>query len=104
MIWFVLGAFTAFIYCYLVLPDIEYEEPFIKITIWPVLYCSMIIIPIWKEKAIHIHHWMVYMTIILLFRPYIPEYFMGFMILMIINGLCYKYRFHIITYNPYPLM
>lgn len=103
MIEIIYGAFTAFVYCYIFLHDNKEEDPYIKLTLWPFIYCSMIMIPIWNERAIHIHHWMIYLFVLVAYSKSIPLFLVGFLIVMLINNLKYEYSFNVITYNPYSL-
>jgi len=100
MFMIIVGLILSNIYCYNVLPRKEHEDPFIKITMWPILYRSMVIIPLNSTRAIHVHHWVLYMFI-LLFYGCLWEWFIGFCAGMIINGLTYADAFDFMMQNPY---
>ena len=74
----------------------------IDITIYPLLYNGIIIVPINKKKATHVHHWIIFLFILILsFFINIPEIIIGFSLFLFIQGICYNDRFEIITKNPY---
>jgi hypothetical protein len=62
----------------------------------------MIIIPINNEKALHIHHWLIYSIILLsgLFLK-IPEVITGFSLGLVFQGLLYDDCFDFLCENPY---
>ena len=92
------GLCIAAIYCYLCLPRIEKEKPAITFTLFPVLHDSMIIIPLGPNKALHLHHWLLF-SLLFLFR--MSEFQKGFSLGMVLQGLLYKDRFDFIVENPY---
>ena len=95
----ILGLISSIFYS-LCIMNKEKEPPNICITIYPILYQGMIIIPISEKSAIHIHHWILY-SFLLLFYIFIDIEVIGFMIGMIVQGLSYRDRFHIIEKNPF---
>ena len=102
MILYIIGLIISIIYSYLILPKINGKEPSIKITIPNLMYKSMIIIPYNKRKAIHIHHWIIFLCIILISFFYKnSKIIIGFSFGLLIQGLSYKDRFKIIRNNPY---
>ena len=78
----------------------EKESPNICVTLFPIMHNGMIIIPISETSAIHIHHWIFDSFIILLFNGLLDSEVIWFMIGMIMQGLSYKDRFHIIEKKP----
>ena len=62
----------------------------------------MIFIPINKTKALHIHHWLLYLLISILgFYFEIPKIIIGFCLGLFIQGLNYDDKFSFIQKNPY---
>lgn len=60
----------------------------------------MIIIPINKKRAIHIHHWIFYLFILFLsFIIYIPKVIIGFSFGLFIQGILYEDSFELFCYN-----
>ena len=88
------------IYIYILLPRHEGMYPNIQITSYPLLYNSLIIIPVSTTKAIHFHHWLLF-SILLLFYRFIHLSIIGFACGLIIQGLSYNDAFNIIIKNPY---
>tara|TARA_B100001093_G_scaffold520256_1_gene613987 strand:- start:6099 stop:6404 length:306 start_codon:yes stop_codon:yes gene_type:complete len=98
----VVGLLLAVIYSYFILPKKEQEEPKIKITLFPIMYNGMVMIPISKEKCFHIHHWIIYFLIFILsFFVNIPEIIVGFSIGLFLQGLSYDDCFEFVANNPY---
>lgn len=95
-----IGFLFSIFYSYLILPKKEKKKPAISITCYPILYQGMIIIPYSKKKAIHIHHWVFYL-ILLLLKKYIYQTVWGFSLGLCLQGLTYQDRFRIIEDNPY---
>ena len=91
------------IFSYLFLPVKCGDNPSIKITKYPILYNSMIIIPINSEKALHIHHWLIYSIIILLSGLFfkIPDIITSFSLGLVFQGLLYDDCFDFLCENPY---
>jgi hypothetical protein len=97
------GSLCAVIYTFLVLPGKKDHTPLIKPTIFPIIYKGMFLISLNKDKALHIHHWVIFL-IILLYLLYIKKkyYFLiGVSIVLIVQGLLYSDRFKFIYSNPY---
>lgn len=69
----------------------------------------MLIIKINKNKAVHIHHWVFFLLLIIilfLIKSKISDtsdlsIFLGYSVGMIIQGLLYKDRFDFFCKNPY---
>jgi hypothetical protein len=62
----------------------------------------MLIIPLNTFKAIHIHHWIIYLLILLLqLFIYIPSIICGFSFGLYCQGLTYNDCFNFICNNPY---
>ena len=99
---FFIGLLISYLYSNLILPNKEKKYPNIQITIYPILYKSMIIIPYTSQQAIHIHHWIFYIFILLLnLYVNIPQTINGFSFGLIIQGLSYKDYNQILCDNPY---
>ena len=102
MLYTIIGLFISNIYSYYVLPKNENSDPIIKPTLYPIIYNGMIIIPYNKHKAVHIHHWSIYLIICFL-SLYIKmiNIVFGFSLGLLLQGLTYKDRFKFICNNPY---
>ena len=99
---FFYGLLFSLIYSYLFLPRKSKHNPTFKVTIRPIIYNSMIFIPINKKYALHLHHWLIYLFIILFsFFINIPKIIIGFSLGLTIQGLSYNYFFFFIKKNPY---
>jgi len=102
MILFLCGLFISSLYSYWILPPKEGGEPTLKYTLFPLLYKSMIIIPLNHNKAIHIHHWVIYWLIFCLSLVITtPTIITGFSIGLFIQGIQYKDSFQFVCNNPY---
>jgi hypothetical protein len=77
----------------------EKENPTINITLYPIFYNGMVIIP-YYDKGCHIHHWMLSLPILFLYN-YIPLYIWVFFLVLMMHGLSYNDSFEIMTFNPY---
>ena len=102
----ILGFFLSIIYSLLLLPRRSGNPPKLSITLYPILYNSMIIIPISKNKAIHLHHWIFLSVIVLFLNKYFKnkkllEILVGFFLGLIIQGLTYNDAYDFIIQNPY---
>jgi hypothetical protein len=68
---------------------------------YPLIYKGMVILPVLK-KALHVHHWMIYMLILSFRLKYAySDIIFGFSSVLTIQGLTYKDAFNIIEINPY---
>ena len=102
MIYTIIGIILGYIYQKIVLPKKTKTNPKINITFYPILYNGMIIIPYNNKFAIHIHHWLIYLFILLLnVYLHIPDIIGGFAFVLTIQGLSYDDCFEFITHNPY---
>ena len=91
------GLGLSVLYSIYILSPKEGSIPRIPMTVAPVLYKGRIIIP-FGERAIHIHHWIIYLLLLLIIQTKLVWYFcLG----MFIQGLTYKDRFDVIERNPY---
>ena len=63
---YIYGIIIGILYSIFILPNTSKEKPKINITIYPFLHNGMIIIPIDKNIALHIHHWIIYLLILIL--------------------------------------
>jgi len=84
-----------------VLPKKEKGDCSLNITLRPVMYKSMLIIPISHDRALHIHHWIFYSILLIFGWNYLHSSIIGFSTALIMNGLSYGDRFEILTDNPY---
>ena len=100
---FILGLIFAKLYSYN-LPNEEGDYSKYNFSLTPIIYKGNLIIPISKDKAIHFHHWFVSIFMIYIFKSFPNNYtnfFIGFLIGHIIQGLSYKDRFEFMRNNPY---
>ena len=98
-----LGSLIALIYSILVLPGKTNKAPLINPTIYPILYKGMIFISLNKDIALHIHHWLIFLIILLyvLYKKKNNYFIIGFSLVMIFQGLMYSDRLKFIYNNPY---
>lgn len=82
------------------LPTRSHQEPRIRVSVAPVIYNSMIIIPVSKSKAIHLHHWLTYSLTLLCLLPR-QKWIVVYLVCMIAQGLTYADRFDFIVTNPW---
>ena len=102
MFLFVCGVSISALYTYVILARKEGEQPKWNPTMYPFLYKGMIIVPISTRNAIHIHHWMVYLSILCVSPViYIHPICIGFSCGLTFQGLTYQDRFDITCDNPY---
>lgn len=97
---FLLGLILSVIYSILVLPQKTGKTPNISFTFYPFLFKGMFFIPISKEKSIHIHHWLIFLSI-LCFHKYLPSILVGFSLGLCVQGLTYNDAFSFVVANPY---
>ena len=95
-----IGISLSYLYSTLILPKQSKQYPLINITTYPMIYNGMIIIPISKYKAIHIHHYMIYFVLLFLYK-YLYLFIWYFFLGLTLQGLFYNDRFDIICDNPY---
>ena len=102
MLLFITGLLISAVYTIYILPIHEGVAPSIKPTVYPVLYKGMVIFPYSKQKALHLHHWIIYLCVCLsgLYLD-IPKSILGFSFGLFIQGLTYKDSFKFVTRNPY---
>ena len=102
MFWFCVGIMISVLWAIFILPKKEGSAPVLRPTLYPVVYKGMIIVPVNRRKAVHVHHWIVCLLICLVsFRCSVPNIVFGFSLGMCVQGLFYKDRFHFIGDNPY---
>ena len=96
------GIILSKIYSHFVLPNKCKEIPNINFNFYPIFFKGMLIIPLSKKQALHIHHWVIYLLIIIgsLFIN-IPEIIIGFSFGLFIQGMQYEDCFTFIHNNPY---
>ena len=98
MKYFFIGLIISILYSFLILPRKQKIAPKIKFTLYPLFYKGMIIIPLNKNKGLHIHHWVIYLIAYLLITN---SFIKGFSLGLLLQGLGYKDKFNFITKNPY---
>ena len=102
MFLFISGIFISCIYSFFVLPNKEEREPSINVTLYPILFKGMLIIPYNKINALHLHHWVIYFFIcIISIFINVPKIITGFSLGLFIQGIMYKDRLNFICKNPY---
>ena len=102
MEFFIIGIIISLIYDFLFLPRKHGVEPTIHPTIYPIIFKGMVIIALNKKKAIHIHHWIIFLLVSLIGFYYdIPNIFKGIALGLFIQGIEYHDWYKIICPNPY---
>ena len=91
---FITGLLLAFLYSILLLPAHAGHSTNLNVTIPPIIYKGMIIIPISKQHYIHLHHWIIFLTVLLFWRHLHPIV-IGFSLGLFIQGISYSDAFHI---------
>ena len=95
------GFFASCLYSAFFLPK-KGLNPVINPTYFPIMWNGMIIIPVSSTKAIHIHHWVVYILICMLsLFVYIPTFIVGFSFGLFLQGIWYEDFDVFICDNPY---
>ena len=96
---FINGIIISMIYSYFILPRKSgYNIKLLNLTLYPLLYNGMIIIPLTEKYGLHIHHWLIYIFIYYYFNNYIIK---GFSIGLVIQGLTYSDFNIFLVNNPY---
>lgn len=97
-----LGLTVSLIYCKTCLKHETNTTPRINITVYPLLYNGMIIIPYSKHSAIHCHHYIPYLCLFtgLYYYDVLPL-LQGFCLGMTFQGLLYDDCFDFFCNNPY---
>jgi ABC-type phosphate transport system permease subunit len=99
---FCLGIFISIMYSVYCLPASSGEVPLLNFTLYPVFHNGMIIVPLDSRLAIHLHHWLIYLTFFAVGTvASIPTILLGFFAGQIIQGLSYGDCFQFICDNPY---
>jgi hypothetical protein len=83
-----IGLLLAVLYCIILLPAHAGQGTNLDLTIYPILYKGMIFIPISKTQSIHLHHWMIFLGVLLFWRHLHPVVF-GFSLGLFLNGISY---------------
>lgn len=96
----VIGILMAVVFSYIFLPTHAGGYPLIHPTVYPVMSNGMIFIPINKNKAIHLHHWLIALLLCTYFYNK-NQYIFGFLIGICIQGLTYSDWNTFIAPNPY---
>ena len=98
----VIGLVLAFVYSMLMFND-EKEPPNMSLTMYPLLHNGMIMIPLY-DKALHVHHWVVFIVVLAWLvqstNPY-RMYGVGVAIGLVVQGLLYNDCFEFITDSPW---
>ena len=94
----ILGIVLAIVYSILFLPSREGGAAGSKkLTFYPFMYEGKIVIPVTNDEILHIHHWIIYLVLII----FIPNHiFFGFAATMIIQGLSYRDCFDFMEKRP----
>ena len=90
MYFFLIGLMLSYFYSKFILPSNTGNKPF------------MMIIPFNKDKAVHVHHWLIYLFIFIIgLILELPKIIIGFCLGLFIQGLNYDDKFNFIQKNPY---
>ena len=102
MLFYIFGLGLAYYYSKYYLANTSKTEgiPKLDFTYHPIIYKGMIIIPFSNQKAIHLHHWIIYLFLIFILS-YLYEIIIGICIGLTIQELFSKDRFEFIVKNPY---
>ncbi len=102
-----LGLLIALIYTISVLPKKHNRIPNINFTLYPMVYKGMIYIPIDNEHAIHVHHWLINLIILIIGLMFkiqktkIGKIVIGIMVGLFLQGISYKDSLKFKTSNPF---
>jgi len=99
-----LGLILGVLYSLFILPKKEGHAPNIKFNLNNIFFEGMMIIKINKKKALHIHHWIMSLIVILFIKNSKRKKFQilkGFFYILFLQGLTYKDKFKILCKNPY---
>lgn len=91
----IIGIILSILYSKIILPKEENNIPKINFTLYPIIENGMIIIsiPYLTKYKIHIHHWLIYLLIIIIFYNKLNDIIYYFCLGLIIQGLSYKDAF-----------
>ena len=102
MLLFIVGLSASLIYSYAILPKNMGEFPVIQPTIYPVIYKGMLVVIYSKTKAIHLHHWILYLFLCIVnIIVKGPDIITGFASGLTIQGYTYSDSCKFICNNPY---
>lgn len=104
MFFAILGILLSIAYAQVILPRNTGEKPKLSLTIWPFFYQGMVIVPMSHEKAVHIHHWIIYALFLLLLYNKLNTCLRFFCFGLMVQGLMYKDAFCLLEKNPYTLL
>ena len=104
----IIGSMIAIVYAYLFLPKSEGGKAGSKkLTFYPFMYEGKIAIPISDDQILHVHHWIIYLILIILIlslKRFLSDqvYYilLGFTATMVIQGLSYSDCFDFIEKRP----
>jgi hypothetical protein len=104
----ILGIVLAIVYSILFLPNREGGAAGSKkLTFYPFMYEGKIAIPISDDQILHVHHWIIYLILIILIlslKRFLSDqvYYilLGFAATMVIQGLSYSDCFDFIEKRP----
>lgn len=96
-----IGLAMSAIYIVGILPTQHGKTPTLNLTWRPVLYKGMVIIPYTESKAIHVHHWAICASVLILSWTQLNGVAKGFLGGLILQGISYRDAFEFLTDNPY---
>ncbi len=91
------GILLGLIYSQFFLPKKEGKTNLKFLTFYPIIFEGKILLPINNKQVIHIHHWVIYLIATLFIEN---NTFLGFSIVLILQGLMYKDCFQFIEKKP----
>jgi len=101
-IWFGTGVVLALTYVRTVLPDQAGEAPAIQPTVYPIMFKGMLIVPVTRSTAVHVHHWMVYTALLVFCSGILGPLGSGFALTLAIHGFTkYSDRLQLTEKNPW---
>lgn len=96
------GVSLALVYITAVLPVRTGETPAIKPTFYPVMFQGMIVVPVTRNTAVHVHHWVIYSALLLFCREILGPLGFGFCLTLAVQGfVTYQDRLQFMQKNPW---
>ena len=101
---FLTGVGVGLVYIYNILPSQAGKPPKICPTIYPVMHRGMVIVPVTKQVAVHLHHWILYLLILAIFYSNLNSSVRGFLLTLIVQGYFgYSDSLRVWKRNPWTL-